>query len=329
MARYIKRGNERRRRARKESQRRLNEGTGEKIPQSSEKDPYFILGVAPEAALDDIHHAYRERARFIHPDRFDPQRYPKDWHRANEVFSELNNAYSLIKDVRSRHEVDTHRASAGPQHPQTPPQTKSEPSDSTPFPFELGHFTSGHAKYADLPEHIQSRLLKRQERPEKEHFQVRLASIAWNHLFVSALLGWFWVLFAAANGPQWGGIALLCYSGFTLTVGLFVGRNLVKITKWMRSTIRPYFYVTPMYFIKTEYDSIQFRPIWTLKDIAVTHNYKDNSYQNSNVILKFSDHNESLSLSPKEQVEAMLAHMKTYESRLRTEFTNDNHAYSR
>lgn len=297
-----------------------------------EKDLYSILGVAPEATPEEIRDAYRARARVVHPDRFDRQRQPKDWQRANEMLSELNHAYSILSDAPGRREYDQLRASRFQrQQPPPPPPSrpKPDPSSSPPFPFELGDLTPGHAKYADLPKHVQGRLLKRQESQEKEQFRIRLASVAWNYVFVPALLGWCWYLFGAADGAKWKESTLLCYAGFTLAVGLLIGRNVVTIARWTRSTLRSYFYVTPIYFIKTEYDIVSFRPIWTLKDVAVTHSYRNGSYQNSDVVLKFDGHDESLSLSPKERVEAMFERMKTYDSRLRTAFTNGNHEYFR
>ena len=112
-------------------------------------------------------------------------------------------------------------------------------------------------------------------------------------------------------------------------VGLLAGKNIITITQWMRSTLKPFYYVTPLYFIKTEYDIISFRPIWSLNDVSVTHNYKNGFYQNSDITLKFDGHVELITISSKEKVDKMFYHMRTYDNRIRSEFSRNNIAYFR
>ena len=114
---------------------------------------------------------------------------------------------------------------------------------------------------------------------------------------------------------------------FTLAVGALIGRNCVAIGRWAKARLRPYFYVTPIYFLKTEFDIVSFWPIWSLKDVAVTHNYKNGSYRNSDVVLKFDGHNEYLSISSKQRVEAIFDRLRTYDARLRTAYANRDYQY--
>lgn len=287
------------------------------------KDPYSVLGVSSDASDEDIRAAYRARARIVHPDRFDRERQPKDWERANEMLAELNEAYSILIDRRNRPEYGQQRTKARP----TPPPP--EPPPRRPFLFEAGELTPGYARYVDLPEHVQARLRNRQDGSDPEQFQVKLASIAWNYIFMAILLYWFLYLYSAADGAKWEKSTILWYLALTLVVGLLIGCNILALARWTNSTLRPYFYVTPIYFIKTEYDIVSFRLIWALKDIAVTHNYRNGLYQNSDVVLKFDGQDESLRLSPKERVEGMLNCLKTYDSRLRSAFNSGNYEYFR
>lgn len=296
------------------------------MTQPPEKDLYAILGVSPEATPEEIREAYRARARVLHPDRFDRELQPKDWDKANEMLSELNHAYSILSNARRRREYDRLRATRFQHQPPPPPPTH-DPPRSPPFPFAVGDLTSGQARYADLPNHVQARLLNRQKGRDKEQFQLRLASVTRNYVFALALLAWFWHLLAAVDGPKWTQRAILWYTSCTLVVSLLLARNLARILRWRRSTLKPFFYVTPLYFIKTDYDFVSFRPIWTLKNVAVTHNYKNGLYEYSDILLRFEGHEEYLQLFSKKQVEQMLERINTYTSRLHSAYATRDYRY--
>jgi len=291
-----------------------------------EKDLYSILGVTPDATAEEMRDAYLARTRVIHPDRFDRQRQPQDWKKANEMLAELNEAYAILRNPSTRAQYNDLRAGKRQQQGPPPPRTQRAPEPPPPA-FELGELTPGQAAFGNLPKNVQSRLLKRQQNKGEDQFQVKLSSVVWNYIFIVVLLCWYWYLFVDADGAKWKDDTLLWYVGITLAVGGLIGRNCVTIRRWAKAKLKPYFYVTPIYFLKTEYDIVSFRPIWTLKDVAVTHNYKNGSYQNSDVVLKFDGYNESLSLSSKEQVEDLFNRMRAYDARLRTAYANRDHNY--
>ena len=170
-------------------------------------------------------------------------------------------------------------------------------------------------------------MLKRQQNKGEDQFQVKLSSVWRNYVFIAVLLCWYWYLFAGADGAKWKDDTLLWYAGLTLGVGALIGCNCVKIRRWAKAQLKPYFYVTPIYFLITEFDIVSFRPIWTLKDVSVTHNYKNFGYQNSNVVLKFDGYNEFLSFPSKSQVETMFDRIRTYDTRLRTAYANRDQQY--
>jgi len=294
----------------------------------SEKDLYSILGVDPYSSQEDIHNAYKARARIIHPDRFDKLRQPQDWSKANEMLAELNEAYSILRNASSRAEYDQIR-SRKQQHQSAPPPPRPEPKSQPQPAFEHGEITPGQASYVNLPKNIQAKLLKRQENKGVDQFQVKLSSIEWNYVYIAIMLCWFWYLFSDANGTKWSEDTIFFYCIITLAVGYFISKNAVKIIKWQKATLKPYFYVTPIYFIKTDYDFVSFHPIWSLKDVVVTHNYKYGAYRNSDIVLKFVGHNEFLSLSSKDQVNTMFNRIKTYEGRLNTAYANGTYEYFR
>lgn len=73
-------------------------------------DPYEVLGVSPLASDDELHHAYRELARRLHPDA-DP-----DDPAAPAAFVLATEAYGLLSDEAWRRSYDLRRAaSRGPR----------------------------------------------------------------------------------------------------------------------------------------------------------------------------------------------------------------------
>lgn len=64
------------------------------------RDPYDVIGVARSASADEIKRAFRKKAKALHPDA--NQKDPK----AQDRFSELNNAYELLSDADKRKAFD-------------------------------------------------------------------------------------------------------------------------------------------------------------------------------------------------------------------------------
>ena len=81
----------------------------------SERDYYAILGVAPNAAEDEIKRVYRRLALRHHPDRNPGDR------RAEERFKEISEAYAVLMDPARRREYDSlRRARAEGARPREP-----------------------------------------------------------------------------------------------------------------------------------------------------------------------------------------------------------------
>lgn len=79
------------------------------MPDFSGKSYYEILGVSPDAAVDDIRRAYKELARVYHPDShyFDEilgaRAAPPS---EDETFKIITNAYNILMDVEQRAQYD-------------------------------------------------------------------------------------------------------------------------------------------------------------------------------------------------------------------------------
>jgi len=84
------------------------------VPAGREPDDFYaILGIAPDAGIDDIRRAYRELAKRWHPDRAG--------HDATFIFQRLSAAYEVLADPVARAAYDRERGiDTGPDHPGPP-----------------------------------------------------------------------------------------------------------------------------------------------------------------------------------------------------------------
>lgn len=73
---------------------------------------YETLGVAPGASADEVKHAYRRRARMLHPDRHanSPEEVVRE---ANASMAKLNEAWKVLGDSDRRADYDRLLAAAG------------------------------------------------------------------------------------------------------------------------------------------------------------------------------------------------------------------------
>lgn len=205
----------------------------------------------------------------------------------------------------------------------------SHMSDTTEKdPSKIGDLTAGSAIFSDLPYEVQNQLIDRQNTNNQDQFRLKLDSITPSYIFIPILLCWFvFLYYIDAPGPKWKEETLWWYSGITLVVAILIGRNIEKIITWSTSKLKSYFYVTPLYYIKTVFDIVTFHPIWTLKDVKLTHNHKNGSYENSDVVLKFENHTVNLCISSKMEVDTMFQKMEKFDSQVRAEYEKNNVEY--
>jgi hypothetical protein len=125
------------------------------------KSFYDVLGISKFASAVEIKKAYILRSKMIHPDRFDQARQKEEWKLANEMFQELNHAYSVLKDPVTRSTYDRSVGgaysyqSAPPPHSSTqsspPPRRESEPP---PTPKRPQYQATPNKKGVELPQWV-------------------------------------------------------------------------------------------------------------------------------------------------------------------------------
>ena len=274
----------------------------------SDPDLYSILGVDPAASPEQIRAAYLARSRDIHPDQFDRYSQSREWTSANDRQSELNGAYAVLKDPEKRRAYDQQRRSTR-VHAQ---RSSSQPLDND---YDGPEFSEGYFRFQDLPPEIQSRLRTRQVNRGQDQFQVLSVPIWRNLAFIVLASCWFIVLYALSGGEHWSALAAIGYCAATAAVSAVIGWNALAVMRWIRAPVVPAFYVSPLYFIKTGYNSVGYWPIWSFKDFRVTHRYENGSYKNSVVMLAIHDRWEWMTLSSERQVRRLFDQINDYQQR--------------
>lgn len=283
------------------------------------KTYYDTLGVSQSATTEQIREAYLVRSKMFHPDRFDQTRQTSEWRLANEMLKELNQAYNVLRDPRSRSAYDsTLRGGQPPPMPRTdcpatpPPEPRRQP------PPDLGVLSSGFARYTDLPPASRDRLSQRTSRQNKQQYITSLQGVGWNYFFLILFLGWFVLMFFLAQNERWTSDGKNWIFGISAVAALFVGTNLSWIFRWHRSPLRCHFIVSPLYFIKTHLDQVWFWPLWQLKDLSATHNYRNGSFTGTDVRFVFDTGSESLSFSQRDAYEQVVAAARAFDAKLRS-----------
>ena len=287
----------------------------------AEKDLYAVLGLESNAPQSEIREAYIRITRVIHPDRFDPRTQAAEWRQANEMLKQVNHAYDVLRDPakRARHDATRQRPDAQPRTPpQSPPPrpAASASRSQAATPSESGP-THGSAPFELLPEFVQKRLIDRQAGNLPDQYYVQTHGVGWKYFWIAVLAGWFLILFGFASDNRWSGSGVFWLSAITVGVSLFLGYQINWAWRWRESKLKCRLYATPLYFIQTHLDDVRWWPLWKLKDLKITHNYRNGSYQHTDLRLVFPEGAQEFSINSKVGVERLLDTMRTLDQRLR------------
>lgn len=273
------------------------------------KDYYSILGVSKNASAEEIRIAYINRSRILHPDRFDPQKQSKEWQLANEMMKELNEAYNVFKDPssKSRYDASFNAADNTEGKYETPQQeyAKKENTQQTAKPSEAKTKKPGTTIFLkELPAQLQNLLKEMQNKRQGENFYgVRYKSIYSSYIISAGMLFGFYLVFNAAKSSLWATEGKVFVFLLSIIGTIFLFKNIEQIYIWHKATMGFNFFITPLYFIKTNLDEIRFWYIWDIEDTKATNNYKNGAYQNTTFQFKFTDAVETMVLKSMSEVQ--------------------------
>lgn len=283
------------------------------------KNYYQILGVDCSASFSEIRDAYLLRMKVVHPDRFDPKTQYDEWQQANEMLKDFNEAYAVLKDEYLRRNYDEslkaeQTSKQGQQNYRENSKNNKNASYQDPSFIKLGKLIAGNSHFKDLPKSATEALLQRQNENIKDQFKYKLAGNLRAKLGVLAVLLWcIVILYNAFSGKyRWGSETWIWYILFSCAALFVFTKSTSFIRKWNTSTLKCYIYVTRLYIIKTWLDSVYYYPLWTLKDINVTHNYRNGIHVSSDTKLTFDLSEENISFSSKEYAENFVKCINLY-----------------
>ena len=211
-----------------------------------------MLGASPGAAPEELRRAWLLRTRVLHPDRWDPRTHPVEWEHAGRMLAELNEAYEILRDPARRARYDA----ALP--------VEDEDDEWRPDSFPHAAFHAGHASFADLPPATRRRLLDRQAGRIEDQFRVRTGDVRPHYLVLALFPIWAAQLLFAAFERRWTAGEWLWQIVLTAGVALLAARSLEILLRWRRAALKPYFYFTPLYLIRTVLDEVRF---WPIRDV--------------------------------------------------------------
>lgn len=260
----------------------------------TDKNLYDLLGVARDADAEQIRRAYVLRSKMLHPDRFDPTQQSAEWEMANEMLKELNHAYRVLRDPTERSAYDRtlqgngsssaqQQSQSRQQHAQgsaaAPPPQRSASAGPRPA-VKLGPMKAGKADFDALPESVRKRLKQRVSGEEKIQYATEIsAQIGATYLMVVVVAMATALFFpvARALGELTGWV---CLAGLAAVLQAFLIERLVR---WYKSRLRSWLIITPLYVIRTHFDTVSYWPVWEIRDVKATDHYRNGTYQRTSM----------------------------------------------
>lgn len=283
---------------------------------------YDNLMVSRSAPHEVIRAAYKTLTQKYHPDR------NPDNPDSGRIMALINTSYEVLSNPEKRRQHDAWikvqeqgaSRSAETQEPQAPQPEKSSAEGF--LPPRAGAFS-----YEDLPASAKDKLQKRLSNENKEQLLIKNGGVIGNYLWLVALFGWFVYLFFDAGKYKWDQDSVLWMSGFTVAVALILSINLSIIMRWHLSPLRSSLIVSPLYIIKTEFNTVWYWPIWTLTNISATHNYRNGVYNGTAVSMSFNESKSTFSIKPEAMYNTLTSRISTYDKAFRNAVANGNVDY--
>lgn len=268
----------------------------------SKMNYYVVLDLHKNASQTDIRQAYRQLSKVYHPDRIPRNQDPKTLQQAHEKMSLINEAYAVLGNVQSRYEYDK-RIQDNEQR-QNNHEHQTSPRDDPPSHSAVQQ--AMHCQFSRLSPETQTRLLRIQSDPNPDAFRIAAGDIMTRFLFLLLAAAGLFSIIGWGHKIESGEIG-----GWILFIGstacsLILCVQAVWIQQWYASPLKPMVFFTPLYFIKTQFDDINYRSRASVRGIRPTHHYQNSIYRCTTIEMDFPDGVETVTLDSKKLAEVLL-----------------------
>ncbi len=309
----------------------------------SKRNYYDVVGVDPTASQEELRQSYLMRSRVLHPDRFDQVKQPKEWKKANEMLSELNEAYTVLRNPKTRAEYDakfgyssdnedkrTQRSQSedgfAQQDKKTSEPQKDEPVNQSRTKKKLLNTVN----FEELPPDIKERLVDRQKSGAgKFEGQIKIQTEKYSISLVCILvpLLWMGLLLKLADNYKWPSETIAWYSIITIIASLLFFWGGKRLVFWHRSTLKPYVYFTPLHYIRTHNDEIKYGYLWDIVDCDIKHDSSNGAYSSSTCTMVFDNSLEIVTIKNQDIANQLINSLRTWEIRYKQAFKDNDWNY--
>ncbi len=241
------------------------------------KNCYDILGVDNSASFEEIKNAYYKRVKVVHPDRFNKDEQPNEWKAANEMLAELNAAYLMLNNQKSRSAYDEFLSGE---------RRKSNKTENQESPNQV---KSGKVDLRVLSLEDQKRIYSILVENQKEGFAVKRSSNLIRFAFLIVIIVYLLVspfIFQHWSFSFWGWVL---YSGSLLLSWISIFGTFLETVYLIQGSKGSWFALTPVYALSLEGFELSYEPLSNIEVFNITNHKRNFRYDYSSINYVFKN----------------------------------------
>jgi hypothetical protein len=174
---------------------------------------------------------------------------------------------------------------------------------------------------------IQERLLKRQSGKIAD-LSFKTSGIFFAYFCIVAAIVWFAVLlFNLTNDYLWSQLQKTIFVVITVVAVIALAYGTNRVFRWFTSRLKCYFFITPLYFIRAQFDDVCYWRLNQLVDVKVVHHYYNGAYTNTTLGLIFDEGQHTISVKGQQVAQDVLVKVGLYQTFLNDAVAKNDVAY--
>ena len=161
-------------------------------------DYYKLLGLSPDATLEEIRESYLKKTKENHPDKFGLDEKSDAWEVTNEYIKALNQAYKTLSDPLKRSTYDSSRDNSKYQNSQSTDTSNYNYSyRRDPYFERLRNNNTISFEFRTVSDNLKQKIIDRQN---KRHiYKLKLRSVNYAYVMIVILSMWFLILYSVSD----------------------------------------------------------------------------------------------------------------------------------